>query len=343
MLPPSPMLTIKNRGGSDLAGARKNGTLSSSNVARLIFLMALLAGCTPSGPRALLQGKRLLDEGKYPQAIEKLSMANGLLGGTNALAWNYLGLAYHQAEKAAEAERAYQKALAIDHDLSEARYNLGCLLLGQNRLEAAKAEFTACTMRRPNVVEGFLKLGAVQLRTRDPGAAEKSFSDALRLSSHNPEALNGLGLARLQRGRASEAAQCFDEALKQQPDYRPALLNLAIVSHQYLKDRRLALEKYHEYLALKPPPDNADALMATVQQLEQELNPQARHAATSETAQPALRVNPPKPAVTNVTRIASAIIAEPPPNPPKPSPTNVAKPESAAHGAEGTRGSPILV
>ena len=325
------MLTIKNRGGSDLAGARKNGTLSSSNMARLIFLMALLAGCTPSGPRALLQGKRLLDEGKYPQAIEKLSMANGLLGGTNALAWNYLGLAYHQAEKAAEAERAYQKALAIDHDLSEARYNLGCLLLGQNRLEAAKAEFTACTMRRPNVVEGFLKLGAVQLRTRDPGAAEKSFSDALRLSSHNPEALNGLGLARLQRGRASEAAQCFDEALKQQPDYRPALLNLAIVSHQYLKDRRLALEKYHEYLALKPPPDNADALMATVQQLEQELNPQARHAATSETAQPALRVNPPKPAVTNVTRIASAIIAEPPPNPPKPSPTNVAKPESAAH------------
>ena len=325
------MLTIKNRGGSDLAGARKNGTLSSSNVATLIFLMVLLAGCTPSGPRALLQGKRLLDEGKYPQAIEKLSMANGLLGGTNALVWNYLGLAYHQAERAAEAERAYQKALVIDHDLSEARYNLGCLLLGQNRLEAATAEFTACTMRRPNVVEGFLKLGAVQLRTRDPGAAEKSFSDALRLSSHNPEALNGLGLARLQRGRASEAAQCFDEALKQQPDYRPALLNLAIVSHQYLKDHRLALEKYHEYLALKPPPDNADALMATVQQLEQELNPQARHAATSETAQPALRVNPPKPAVTNVTRIASAIKAEPPPIPPKSSPTNVAKPESAAH------------
>ena len=325
------MLTIKNRGGSDLAGARKNGTLSSSNVATLIFLMVLLAGCTPSGPRALLQGKRLLDEGKYPQAIEKLSMANGLLGGTNALVWNYLGLAYHQAERAAEAERAYQKALVIDHDLSEARYNLGCLLLGQNRREAAKADFTACTMRRPNVVECFLKLGAVQLRTRDPGAAEKSFSDALRLSSHNPEALNGLGLARLQRGRASEAAQCFDEALKQQPDYRPALLNLAIVSHQYLKDHRLALEKYHEYLALKPPPDNADALMATVQQLEQELNPQARHAATSETAQPALRVNPPKPAVTNVTRIASAIKAEPPPIPPKSSPTNVAKPESAAH------------
>ena len=55
--------------------------------------------------------------------------------------------------------------------------------------------------------EGFLKLGAVQLRTREPSAAEKSFNEALRLSPQNPEALNGLGLARLLRGRASEAAQ----------------------------------------------------------------------------------------------------------------------------------------
>ena len=159
-----------------------------------------------------------------------------------------------QAGELAEAERAYQRALALNHDLSEVRFNLGCLWLAQNKLEAAKAEFTACTLRQPNAVEGFLKLGAVQLRTREPSAAEKSFNDALRLSPQNPEALNGLGLARLQRGRASEAAQCFDSALKQQPDYRPALLNLAIVSQQYLKDRQFALEKYREYLALKPPP-----------------------------------------------------------------------------------------
>ena len=97
MLPPSPMLTIKNRGGSDLAGGRENNTLISSNVCRLVLLLALLAGCTPSGPRALLEGKRLIDEGKYPQAIEKLKTATSLLGGTNALAWNYLGVAYQHA------------------------------------------------------------------------------------------------------------------------------------------------------------------------------------------------------------------------------------------------------
>ena len=188
-------------------------------------------------------------------------------------------MAYQQAGEMAEAERAYQKALALNHGLDEVRFNLGCLWLAQNKLEAAKAEFTACTMRQPNEVEGFLKLGAVQLRAHEPSAADKTFNDALRLSPQNPEALNGLGLARLQRGRAAEAAQFFDSALKQQPDYRPALLNLAIVSQQYLNNHPLALEKYRAYLALKPPPPNADVLAATVRQLEQELNPPGRRVA----------------------------------------------------------------
>jgi tetratricopeptide (TPR) repeat protein len=310
MLPPLPMLTIKNRGANDPASGRERSTLISSNAGALVLLLALLAGCTPPGPRALLEGKRLLDEGKYKQAIEELKTATSLMGGTNALAWSYLGVAYQHDDELAEAERAYQRALALNHDLGEVRFNLGCLWLAENRLEAAKAEFTACTMRQPNAVEGFLRLGAVQLRTHEAGAAEKTFNEALRLSPQNPEALNGLGLAQLQRGRAAEAAQCFDNALKKQPGYRPALLNLAIVAHQYLKDHQLALEKYREYLALKPTPPNAEALAATVRQLEQELNPSVRQAATNGVAQAGANVNPPKPVVSNVTRIASAPKAE---------------------------------
>jgi len=78
MLPPSPMLTIKNQGGSDLAGGREKRALISTNVCKLALLLALLAGCTPPGPRALLEGKRLIDEGKYPQAIEAYRQALAL-------------------------------------------------------------------------------------------------------------------------------------------------------------------------------------------------------------------------------------------------------------------------
>src|SRR4029077_17222885 len=116
-------------------------------------------------------GKALLEDGQFVQAIEKLRAATVLLGMTNAQAYNYLGLAYHQAGQAADAERAYQRALALNRDLAEARYNLGCLLLEENKLEPAKAELTAYTLRRSNAPEGWLKLGTIQLRSSESGPA----------------------------------------------------------------------------------------------------------------------------------------------------------------------------
>src|SRR5260370_5095615 len=111
----------------------------------LFFLTALgasfLWSCAPPGPRALLEGKHLLDKGQYAPAIEKLKLATSLLA-TNAQAWNYLGLAYHEAGHPANAVEAYQKARRWDHDLVIAHYNLGCLLRAQNRAEATQTRLT---------------------------------------------------------------------------------------------------------------------------------------------------------------------------------------------------------
>src|SRR6266571_6791182 len=293
----------------------------------LLTLLLCLTGCAPQGPRALLQGKRLMEQGRYPQAVEKLKTATGLLA-TNAQAWNYLGLAYHYAGQAADAQKAYQRALALNRDLTEAHYNLGCLWLGQSKLDGAKTELTAYTLRRANSLEGLLKLGTAQLRSHELNAAERTFNDALRLNPRNPEALNDLGLVRLQRGRAVEAEQYFNAAQTQQPDYAPALLNAAVVAHQHLKDRQLALRKYRQYLALKPPPENLEAVQALVRQLEQDLHPAPRPAATNTIAQ--TNLNAPAPPATNLARIAQAPKPEPATNVPKsaatvapPLPTNV--------------------
>lgn len=241
-----------------------------------MLVVLVLTGCMPAGPRAVLEGKRLLEGGDYPRAIEQLRAAAQWMP-TNALAFNYLGLAYHRAGQVPEAERAYLRALALDHDLMEVHYDLGCLWLNQaNKPEQAKAELITYTLRRPNSPEGWLKLGEAQLRTRDLSAAEKSLGEALRLEPNNPEILTELGLVRHQRRRGSEAAQFFTKALKEQPDYRPALLNLAIVAQEELNSPQLALEKYREYVALKPTPENAPAVGALIRQLEQELKPPPR-------------------------------------------------------------------
>ncbi|MCW5555781.1 MAG: tetratricopeptide repeat protein [Verrucomicrobiae bacterium] len=260
----------------------------------LLLLAGVLAGCMPPGPRALIEGRRLLDKGQSEQAVERLLVATSVLT-TNASAWNYLGLAYHRTGQHSNAVVAYQKAVALDRELVEARYNLGALWLEQNRLEAAKTELTAYTLRRGDVVEGWLKLGTTQLRLRELTAAEQSFRAALRINAQHPEAFNGLGLVQAQRNRPREAVQFFSAALKQRPDYSPARLNLATVLHQQLHDVPGALQVYREYLALKPPPPGFNAVSALAQALEQQL------AAAQRALLPTNTVSPVPPAVTATT------------------------------------------
>ena len=276
-----------------------------------VVAVCLVSGCSPPGPRAVLEGKRLLERGEVPQAIEELKFATQLMP-TNALAFNYLGLACHQAGQATEAERAYLRALAVNHDLTEVHYDLGCLWLAQpGKLEQAKAELTTYTLRRPNAPEGWLKLGEVQLRTRELAAAEKSLAEALRLDPKNPEILTGLGLLRHERRRAGEAAQFFSQALKEQPDYRPALLNLAIVAQQELNDPHLALQKYREYVSLKPTPENAQAVGVLIRQLEQGLNPVAHEPPPTNAPLVVVHTNAAKPAVPDLAHALAGQKAAP--------------------------------
>jgi tetratricopeptide (TPR) repeat protein len=326
------MRTIKNEAGKYL----------------MLFLAAvtLFTGCTPPGPRALFKGKKLLEQGRYAEAVERLKIATALLN-TNAQAWNYLGLAYHHAGQPGQAERAYQRALALDHDLTEAHYNLGCLWLSENRLEGAKTELTAYTLRRGNSLDGFLKLGTAQLRARELAAAEKTFNDALKLNPQSAEALTSVGLVRVQRQRADEAVAWFKKALKEQPDYSPALLNLAIVEQEYLKDRAAALQHYRAYLALKPVPDNAESIKGIVHELEQEINPtppppprleQEMHPALPHqnpalAAQPTTNPGPPRMSVAEAAHT---------PTPPKAPVTNGARTAGSA-GAEMAASKPAPV
>jgi tetratricopeptide (TPR) repeat protein len=280
MLTPSPMLAKKNR---------------NLCVALILLALALfIAGCTPPGPRALLKGKKLLERGDFAAAVMELKTATALLP-ANAQAWNYLGVACQRAAQPDEAVTAYQRALALDRDLIEAHYNLGSLWLEQKKPDAARTEFTAYTLRRGNDPEGWLKLGSAQLLTSDFISAEKSFSTALYLNTNNAEALNGLGLACIQRGRPRDASQFFGAAVQHHPDYAPALLNLATVAQQDLHDNKLALQNYRAYLALMPRAENWDAVNVLANNIEQ--NPE----------QPAVAAAPSPPVIHAVVPAMSEI------------------------------------
>jgi Flp pilus assembly protein TadD len=345
------MLTTKNGKAGNKESPAADGFPGFCRRVPFFLFLALafiLAGCKPPGPRALWQGKDLLEHGQYTEAIDKLKTATSLLS-TNALAWNYLGLAYHQAGQLNDAAEAYRKALALDQNIVEVHYNLGCLYLEQNRPDLAKSDFTAYTLHRGDKSpEGWIKLGEAQMRLHDLAGAEKSLNQARQSDPQNPEALNDLGVIQVQRNRAQEAAQFFNAALHTKPDYAPATLNAAIVSEQYLNSKPAALKHYQDYLALQPRPANWDAVDAAVRSLQGEsrptpVTPPTRPAPSNTVVQTSSPVSLPPRQIANTPPRNSAPRPEPPaatnprtPPPTTSNPTEVVQlqPEPTVHAAQ---------
>jgi Flp pilus assembly protein TadD len=240
--------------------------IKSVRGALIMVVLALLCGCTPAGPRALVKGKRCLDRGEMGAAVIQFQRATGLLP-ANAGAWNYLGVACQRAGRLDEAVNAYATALRLDHNLAEVHFNLGVLWLEQNRPDLAQSELTAYTLRRPNDAKGWLKLGFAQLRAGDLALAERSFATVRALKGDEAEAFNGLGLSRLQAGKFRDAAQFFGAAVQTRPDFAAALQNLATVELQYLHDDKAALAAFQTYLNLVPRPANYNEVRSLVASL----------------------------------------------------------------------------
>jgi tetratricopeptide (TPR) repeat protein len=134
-----------------------------------------------------------------------------------------------------------------------------------------------------------------------------------------------MGVVLLRRNNPRDAAAYFNSALAQKPDYGPALLNLANVSQYHLNNRKLALQKYQEYLASNPRPANWDAVNTTMRELDRELNPPAAPPVNPPAPHPA----PPAGVAKAQTNIAPKTVAVSAPRPEPPQKPTVVETEPA--------------
>lgn len=273
------MLTIKKQG----------------KIAAILILAAtFLTACGPPGPRALSQGQQLLSAGKTTEAIEKFDHAVQLLGPDSpqaqAQAYNWLGLAYHQAGQIDKAAAAYKESLQLDRNLSAAAYNLGCLEFDRGNYRDAVDELNkSLALARPAEIKEsdiYLKLGNSYVRlagmasttgdrNRDYDAGKRCFDQANKLAP-SAEAYNGLGIIFLYRQRSpNDAVAHFSEAKRLQPSFAAAWLNLAVLHQFYLNDRKQAAMEYRNYLQCLPSASNAREVEAQIRDLERESNPVA--------------------------------------------------------------------
>src|ERR1700730_8839394 len=111
-----------------------------------LILPFLFVGCaqraTQLKERARLHlelGVSHLAQGDYPNALNELNQAEQLDPNNPAIE-NNLGLAYTVRNRPKEAEQHYRKALELDPKYTDARANLGRLMIDAKKYDEALAE-----------------------------------------------------------------------------------------------------------------------------------------------------------------------------------------------------------
>ncbi len=172
-------------------------------------------------------GQELLDQGLEAPAV--VAFERAAQGNPSASTLYRLGTLLVKSGQASKARAAFERALAMQPDLSEASNDLGALLAQSGDLEAAIERFRGALSATPDYPDALNNLGYALLQTGREQQARELYEKALKLQPDFPEALNNLGLILGRAGDLDRAEPYFRLALEKRPDYGEAANNLALV------------------------------------------------------------------------------------------------------------------
>jgi len=170
-------------------------------------------------------GIHYLDEGDRARAEEHLREAVRLYP-LDALSHTQLGRLYLDSGRLDLAEQELGAARKLWAS-KWTRYQLGRLAFLRGDRAAAETEFRAALALDPSLTDARVNLGQVLLLAKRPDEAEACFRDVLALVPDQAGALNGLGALVLDRDPA-EAERLFARAVEADPDYADARHNLGL-------------------------------------------------------------------------------------------------------------------
>jgi Tfp pilus assembly protein PilF/peroxiredoxin len=172
-------------------------------------------------------GRDLLDQGLEAQAVVAFEQA--AQGKPSASILYRLASLLAKTGQTAKARAAYEQALVLQPDLSEASNDLGTLLAESGDLPAAIERFRAALAATPDYPDALNNLGYALLLTGQGEEAQELYEKALKLQPDFPEALNNLGLILGRQGELDRAEPYFRKALQVRAGYGEAANNLALV------------------------------------------------------------------------------------------------------------------
>jgi tetratricopeptide (TPR) repeat protein len=177
-----------------------------------------------------------------------------------------LAVSAREENLTAEALTAEQAALAIDPANSLAQNGMGLLLSEAGRQAEARAAFERAVALDPTNATYHVHLGNAARETGDHPAAERAYRAALALDDSLPDALNGLAVLLVQADRPREALPLLERAVKLDPNFGEARLNLGIARQQSgdLTGARSAYLEIVHSPRFKPQQAAAGALLKTL-------------------------------------------------------------------------------
>lgn len=227
----------------------------------LVFSAILISSCASTSnkdeERAALHlkiGTALLNQGQYPAALSELLKAEKL-DPTNPIVQNNLGLSYFVRDRLDLAEKHIRKALSLQPKYTDARNNLGRLLIEKKNYSDAIKELKLAsqdlTYNDPSKL--MANLGHAYYLNGNFQDARDTFLEALKYRRHDcfSMTLYGQSLYRLKNYNLSTRA--LDEAIrtcqnnaKEEPYYFSA------ISYLKLGQRAQAFARLKEYVDTFP-------------------------------------------------------------------------------------------
>ncbi len=189
--------------------------------ALIVSLIALIACTTPEKSdrqRAGLHmqiGTGYLQKGMYPQALNELLKAEQL-DPKNPLILNNVGLAYYVRGKTKLAEEKFRAAIQVLPNYSDAKNNLGRVLIDTHRdseavrlLQEVQGDMTyeAPEKTLSNLGMAYFDLGQYQ-------KAEEHLSHSLQIRRENCTTANYYGRTLLEMKRLEQSATALDQAIE---------------------------------------------------------------------------------------------------------------------------------
>lgn len=233
------------------------------------ILLGVLKRNSQNVPALSMLGLAYLNSGRYEQARVCFEEEVKLKPQMDAGHLN-LGTACVRLNRPAQAEKEYRAALALNPRMPEAAASLSKLLIGQKRLEEARALLAPVLASGVESADLYFQLGLIEAESGNPERARFGFSKCLSMDPRRDEAMANLGKIAFTQGKVDEAIAQYERALRLAPR---SVKYLATVGSLYLNgknDPAKALGYFERALAADPYGSEANNLKDMIRGLREE-------------------------------------------------------------------------